>query len=197
MRLHGMDSPANRIQRRRLELGLTQAAACRLAGLPRATWSAVESGASAHPLPRTKVRIARALATTPTSIWRQQPPPLHLHDVEDPRWERAVHSVAQELREAGTVEQRRRFGEHLIGVLDCADPGAPRPRPDAAGWERLWRIGGELAGVPAPEPIAIVDGRLVEAGHPILAPPPEAGEITIRRSRADATRRGPRGRHER
>jgi DNA-binding XRE family transcriptional regulator len=187
-----MDSPGHRIQRRRRELGLTQAEACRLAELPRATWSAVESGASAHPLPRTKVRIARTLDTTPSSIWRQQPPPLHLHDVEDPRWERAVQGLARSLRESGSAEERRRFGERLLGVLDCTDAGAPHARSDAGRWERMWRIGGELAGVPVPEPIAIVDGRLVESAHPILVTPPESGEITVRRlsggSRTDGRR---------
>jgi transcriptional regulator with XRE-family HTH domain len=181
MPVHGMDGPGNRIQRRRHELGLTQAGASRLAGLAPATWSAVESGSISRPRPRTKVRIARALATTPSSIWRVQPPLLHLHDTDDPRWEHAVDRVAHSLWELGTPEQRRSFGEHLIEALDCADSGAPHQGPEAARWERLWRIGGELAGVPMPEPIAIVDGRLVETGNPVLASPPEAPEITARR----------------
>jgi DNA-binding XRE family transcriptional regulator len=184
-----MDSPGHRIQQRRRELGLTQAEACRLAELPRATWSAVESGASRRPLSRTKVRIARALRTTPSRIWRQQPPPLHLHDIEDPRWERAVQGLARSLRDSGSAEERRRFGERLIGVLDCTDAGVPHPRSDGGRWERLWRIGGELAGVPVPEPIAIVDGRLVESQHPILATPPDAGEIKVRRGPGRAGQR--------
>jgi lambda repressor-like predicted transcriptional regulator len=157
-----MERPADVIERLRAERGLTQAQACSLGGLPQATWSAAETGCSRNPRPRTKTRIARALGVTPSSIWPTRPRPLHLQDVEDPRWAAAVRRMAQRLDREGSFERRRRFGRHLVQVLDYADRGSCLPELDDGRWDEFWRLAGSLTLDPQSTAIAIVDGRLVE-----------------------------------
>lgn len=157
-----MESPAEVIERMRTERGLSQAQAGRLAGVPRSTWSAIESGRSSEPRPATKVRIARALCARPSSIWTRRPRTLHLHDVEDPRWEQAVSRLGSRLASKGTREERLSFGRRLVSVLDRADPGSPDPVSDSGRWQALWRLGASLSLERPQTPIAIVHGRLVE-----------------------------------
>jgi transcriptional regulator with XRE-family HTH domain len=157
-----MDSPANIIEGLRARQGLTQAEACRRAGLPRATWSNVESGGAANPRPQTKLRVARALGVTPSSIWRVRPRPLHLEDVEDPRWEAAVRAMAQRLDRDGSLQERQRFGRSLIAVLDRADPGSDGRDSGDERWEEFWRLANSLTFDPDRTPIAIINGKLVE-----------------------------------
>jgi transcriptional regulator with XRE-family HTH domain len=157
-----MDSPANIIEGLRARQGLTQAEACRRAGLPRATWSNVESGRAANPRPETKLRVARALGVTPGSIWRVRPRPLHLEDVEDPRWEAAVRAMAQRLDRDGSLQERQRFGRSLIAVLDRADPGSDGRDSSEERWEEFWRLANSLTFDPERTPIAIINGKLVE-----------------------------------
>ncbi|HMD56624.1 MAG TPA: helix-turn-helix transcriptional regulator [Solirubrobacteraceae bacterium] len=182
-----MERPSHVIEHLRTGRGLSQAEACKLAGVSRATWRTLESGASSHPRAATKVRVARALGVPPSRIWRQRPEPLHLDDVEDPRWETAVRGVAQRLTREGSREERRRFGEQLAAVLDRVDPGAEEEgQREEQRWQELWQLAGSLALEEHPLPIAIVDGRLVESQRygPITSTRPEA--IAIRRRRANA-----------
>jgi transcriptional regulator with XRE-family HTH domain len=157
-----MERPAEVIERLREERRLSQAEACARAGLARATWSRVESGSTANPHPATKIRIARALEVTPSSIWRIRPRPLHLDDVDDPRWEPATRAMARRLDRTGSLDERRRFGDRLIAVLDRADRGSTGERPDEARWDELWQLGNSLVFDPESTPITIVDGKLVE-----------------------------------
>jgi transcriptional regulator with XRE-family HTH domain len=157
-----MERPAEVIERLREERALTQAEACQRGGLARATWSRVESGSTVNPHPATKIRIARALEVTPSSIWRIRPRPLHLEDVDDPRWETATRAMARRLDEAGSFQERQRFGDRLIAVLDYADRGPTRARPDEGRWDELWQLGNSLVFDPQSTPIKIVDGKLVE-----------------------------------
>jgi transcriptional regulator with XRE-family HTH domain len=171
-----MERPADLIEQLRLERGLTQAEACTRGPLPPATWSMVEAGFTANPHPATKLRIARALGVPPSSIWRVQPRPLHVEDVEDPRWRRAVHAMARRLEHDGSPEERRRFGDRLIAVLDHADPCAADDR-----WEELWQLARSLVLDPERVPIEIVGGRLVERGLGEIAPASPRGPIAARR----------------
>jgi transcriptional regulator with XRE-family HTH domain len=183
---------AQAIEELRSELGMSRAEAARAAGVTPATWSAIESGATERPHPATKVRIARALGVPPSRIWRHRPAPLHLADVEDPRWERAVRSAAQRLAREGTPEERRRFGEQLAGVLDCVDPRGLSTR-----WDSLWEIAGSLVIDPQLSPIDLVDGRLVESAAYTAASGSRSGPLAARRGSLQA-RRGPsRGRSQR
>jgi transcriptional regulator with XRE-family HTH domain len=175
----GMERSAEIIKQLRLARGLTKAQACRLADLPQATWSGVESGSTSNPHSVTKVRIARALGVTPTSIWRQAPRPLHLEDVEDPRWEPAVRSLARRLAHAG-AEERQRFGKRLVAVLDCVDRGPRDAEPGHGRWDEFWQLGIALT-LNREAPITIVDGKLVE--H--FAPATRVAGIAATRS--DAT----------
>src|SRR5437660_198473 len=156
-----MDRPATVIERLRVARGLTQAEACRRAGLPRATWRDVESGRAGKPQPQTKARIARALGVRPSAIWIVGPRPLHLADVEDPRWKAAVRAMAQRLDRQGSLEERQRFGRRLIAVLDHADAGAHDPDADDR-WVEFWRLANSLSFDPDKTPITIINGKLVE-----------------------------------
>jgi transcriptional regulator with XRE-family HTH domain len=157
-----MGSPAEVIARLREARGLTQAEACARSGLARTTWNRVESGSTANPHPGTKIRIARALCVTPSSIWRLRPRPLHLQDVDDPRWEGAARTMARRLDRTGSLQERQRFGDRLITVLDYADKGLTGPGLDEACWDELWQLGNSLVFDPESTPITIVDGKLVE-----------------------------------
>ena len=157
-----MERPAEVIERMRRERGLSQEQAGRRAGIPRSTWSAIESGRSVEPLPATKARIARALDARPSAIWARRPRPLYLHDVEDPRWEQAVNHLGRRLAADGTRQERLSFGRQLVAVLDRADRGSPDPVSDSGRWDALWRLGAALTLDRPPAPIAIVSGRLVE-----------------------------------
>jgi transcriptional regulator with XRE-family HTH domain len=157
-----MDSPAKAIERLRLRHGLTRAEACRRAGLAPATWSSVESGSAANPKPRTKLRIARTLGVRPSSIWRIRPRPLHLDDVEDPRWRGAVRAMAQRLDRHGSLEERQHFGRRLIEVLDHADSGSEETDTDGGRWDEFWRLANSLTFDPDRAPITIINGKLVE-----------------------------------
>lgn len=183
-----MDRPANLIERLRAEAGLSKAQACRLAGVSRATWSTLESGATANPRRATKVRVARALGVPPSRIWHKRPRSLHLHDAEDPRWEPAVRAIAQALAREGSLIERRRFGEELAAVLDRLDDGSAAAD---ARWEGLWQIAGAFALGEHARPLAIVAGRLLESlpTGSITSTRPEA--IAIRRRRANSARPAP------
>jgi transcriptional regulator with XRE-family HTH domain len=157
-----MERPAEVIERLREGRALTQAEACARGGLARATWRRVESGSTVNPHPATKIRIARALDVTPSSIWRTRPRPLHLHDIDDPRWETATRAMARRLDRAGSLKERRRFGDRLITVLDHADRGSTGPGRDEGRWDELWQLGNSLVFDPESTPINIVDGKLVE-----------------------------------
>jgi transcriptional regulator with XRE-family HTH domain len=160
-----MESSAEVIRRLRLARGLSRAEACRVAGVSRATWSAVEAGASARPRPITNARIARALGVTPSGIWRLRPRPLHLEDVEDPRWRAAVLATAARLDREGTPSERRRLGERLITVLDQVDRGG-RDRDSYDGrWDKLWQVGIALTLNPGETPLAIA----VADGDPLAS----------------------------
>jgi transcriptional regulator with XRE-family HTH domain len=175
-----MERPAQLIHTLRTDRGLTQAQACRLAGVSRATWSTLESGATTNPRAATKVRVARALGVTPSRIWHARPLPLHLDEVEDPRWEGAVVSLARRLLREGSRQERRRFGEQLAAVSSTADRG---DAGDGRRWQQLWELAGALALDAHTLPIAIIDGRLVESEQYSLTTP------SVRRSPAARVRR--------
>ena len=174
-----MERPADVIEHLRLERGLTQAEACTRGELPPATWSMVESGFTANPHPATKLRIARALGVAPSSIWRIRPRPLHLEDVEDPRWGGAVRTMARRLEREGSPEQRRRLGDRLIAVLDHADAGSCEA--DGDRWAELWQLAHSLVLDPERVPIEIVDGRLIERGAGEVTPASRRAGIAVRR----------------
>jgi transcriptional regulator with XRE-family HTH domain len=157
----GMERPAEVIELLRLERGLTQAEACVRGQLPPATWSRVESGATTHPDSATKLRVARALGVSPSRIWPVRPRPLHIEDVEDPRWSGAVQRMGRRLEREGSVHERTRFADRLIAVLDQADSGAHCARGDDR-WQELWQLAASLVLEPKSAPIEIVGGRLVE-----------------------------------
>jgi transcriptional regulator with XRE-family HTH domain len=175
----GMERPAEVIEQLRLERGLTQAEACTRGELPPATWSMVESGFTANPHPATKLRIARALGVAPSSIWRIRPRPLHLEDIEDPRWRGAVRTMARRLEREGSPEQRRLLGDRLIAVLDHADAGSCDAEGDR--WGELWELAHSLVLDPERAPIEIVDGRLVERGVDEVMPASRGVRIAARR----------------
>jgi transcriptional regulator with XRE-family HTH domain len=162
MRSIAMERPGEVIEMLRIERGLTRAEACALCGLPRASWSKIESGITTNPSAGTKARIARTLGVTPSRIWSLRPAPLHLDDVEDPRWRSAVRTMAQRLDREGSLDERQHFGRRLIAVLDYADRGAGDYAPDDGPWDELWRLGNSLTFDPENTPIAIIDGKLVE-----------------------------------
>jgi transcriptional regulator with XRE-family HTH domain len=178
-----MERPGQAIEGLRTEWGLTQAQACATAGVPRATWSKVESGLTANPQPDTKVRIARALDVRPSRIWPPRPRPLHLEDFDDPRWEQAVRALGQRLDRDGSLQERRRFGRRLIAVLDHADPGSPDPDGEDGRWEEFWRLGNSLMFDPQEAPIALVNGRLVERELDSFTPATRVRVIAAARSR--------------
>ncbi|HEV7584621.1 MAG TPA: helix-turn-helix transcriptional regulator [Solirubrobacteraceae bacterium] len=173
-----MDCPAEVIEHLRLERGLTQAEACMRGQLAPATWSMVESGFTANPHPATKLRIARALDISPSGIWPIRPRPLHLEDVEDPRWRSAVRTMARRLERDGSPQERRRFGDRLIAALDYADPG----NGDGDHWEELWQLARSLVLDPEKVPIELVDGRLVERALGDVIPAAPGGIAARRRS---------------
>jgi transcriptional regulator with XRE-family HTH domain len=181
-----MERPAEVIERLREARGLTQAEACLRGGLARATWSRVESGSTANPHPATKIRIARALEVTPSSIWRIRPWPLHLEDIDDPRWEAATRAMARRLDRAGSLEERKRFGDRLVAVLDYADQGSTGARPDEGRWDELWQLGSSLVFDPASTPITIVEGRLVERDLDGFTPATRIRVIAAKRRRVRA-----------
>jgi transcriptional regulator with XRE-family HTH domain len=178
-----MECPAEVMERLRVERGLSQADACALSGLPQATWRNVESGVTANPQPETRIRIARALGVTPSTIWRPRPRPLHLEDVDDPRWEAAVRRMAQRLDRDGSLEERQRFGRRLIAVLDYADPGSREAGMDETRWEELWRLGNSLSFDPEKTPIAIINGKLVERDLDCFTPATRMRVIAAKRNR--------------
>jgi transcriptional regulator with XRE-family HTH domain len=155
-----MERPAEVIAWLREARGLTQAEACARGGLARETWRGVESGSTANPRAATKIRIARALDVRPSSIWRLRPRPLHLHAVDDPRWKTAARTIALRLDQTGSFEERQRFGDRLIAVLDHADQGSTGL--DEGRWDELWKLGNSLLFDPDGTPITIVGGKLVE-----------------------------------
>jgi transcriptional regulator with XRE-family HTH domain len=178
-----MERPAEVMERLRLERRLTQADACTLSGLPRATWRKIESGVTANPQPETRIRIARALAVTPSAIWPARPRPLHLEDVDDPRWDAAVRRMAQRLDRDGSLKERQHFGRRLIAVLDYADPGSREAGPDGGRWEEFWRLGNSLLFDPENTPIAIINGKLVERDLDCFTPATRIRVIAAKRSR--------------
>jgi transcriptional regulator with XRE-family HTH domain len=157
-----MEGPAEVIARLREARRLTEAEACVRGGLARSTWRAVESGATANPRGATKIRIARALGVRPSSIWSPRPRPLHLSDIDDPRWEGATRAMGRRLDRTGSLQERQCFGDRLIAVLDYADQGSTGPGPDDGRWDELWQLANSLVFDPDSTPIAIVDGKLVE-----------------------------------
>jgi transcriptional regulator with XRE-family HTH domain len=178
-----MERPGHLIQRLRVARGLSQAEAGRRGGVPRTTWSTVESGDSANPHPDTKLRIARALDVRPSSIWPPRPRPLHLEEVDDPRWGPAVRAMAQRLDLSGSLVERQRFARRLVAVLDCVDSGASGPGRDGARWDELWQLANSLMFDPDRTPIAIVDGKLVERELDGFTPATRVRVIATRRRR--------------
>jgi transcriptional regulator with XRE-family HTH domain len=181
-----MERPAEAIERLRLERGLTQAQAGRRGEVAQATWSAVESGVTSRPHPDTKRRIARALCVTPSTIWRPRPKPLHLDDVEDPRWESAVRRMARRLDRDGSPQERQSFGRRLIAVLDYADPGSSDPAREEDRWEEFWRLANALLFDAPKAPITIIDGRLVERELATFVPDAQVRVVAARRERMRA-----------
>jgi transcriptional regulator with XRE-family HTH domain len=181
-----MERPAQVIERLRKERRLSQAGACARGGLARATWSRVESGSTANPHPATKIRIARALEVTPSSIWRIRPRPLHLEDVDDPRWEPATRAMARRLDRTGSLDERQRFGDRLIAVLDYADRGSTGEGPRDARWDELWQLGNSLVFDPESTPITIVDGKLVERDLDDFTPATRIRVIAAKRRAKEA-----------
>jgi transcriptional regulator with XRE-family HTH domain len=157
-----MQRPVEVIARLRKARRLSQAEACARGGLARSTWRAVESGSTANPRGATKIRIARALGVRPSSIWGLREWSLHLADVDDPRWEAATRAMGRRLDRTGSLQERRRFGDRLIAVLDYADRGSTGPGAHDGRWDELWQLGSALVFDPGSTPIAIVDGKLVE-----------------------------------
>ena len=186
MRAMVVERPAQKISRLRRDRGLSRADACRLAEVPATTWRAIESGTTERPHAGTKVRIARALGVTPSRIWSQRPAPLHLEDVEDPRWEGAVRDLAKRLTDHGTVDERRRFGEQLAAALDRIDPGTSREPIVPARFDELWEIAGAFALGTNAAPITILDGRLVESDRHTLTGAKRSPEVLARRIRRGA-----------
>jgi transcriptional regulator with XRE-family HTH domain len=184
-----MERPAEVIERLRKARGLTQADACVRAGVAHATWSRVETGSTAKPHPATKIRIARALDATPSSIWRIRPRPLHLEDTDDPRWEGATRAMARRLDRAGSLEERQRFGDRLVAVLDYADQGSTGGRADEGRWDELWQLGSSLVADPESTPIAVIDGRLVERELDGFTPATRIRVIAAKPRRLPARRR--------
>lgn len=178
-----MARPSEVMERLRLERALTQADACALSGLPRATWRKIESGVTANPQPETRIRIARVLGVTPSTIWPLRPRPLHLEDVDDPRWDAAVRRMAQRLDRDGSLEERQRFGRRLIAVLDYADTGSGAPEFDESRWEEFWRLGNSLLFDPEKTPISIINGKLVERDLDYLTAATRIRVIAAKRSR--------------
>ena len=181
-----MEDPAEVIQRLRLERGLTQAEAGRRGPVARATWSMVESGATARPRPDTRRRVARALCVTPSAIWRSRPKPLHLHDVEDPRWGTAVRRMARRLDREGSPRERQSFASQLIAVLDQADTGSSDRSREQTRWDELWQLADRLLFDAPTAPIAIVDGRLVEHELESFVPDAQLRVIAAKRRRGHA-----------
>jgi transcriptional regulator with XRE-family HTH domain len=188
-----MKRSADVIQRLRVERGLTRAQACALGGLSQATWGKVESGCTANPRPDSKRKIARALGVSPSRIWPPRPEPLHLDDVDDPRWETAVRAMAQRLDREGSFEERQAFGRRLVVVLDYADTGSSDSERDLDRWEEFWRLGDSLMFDPQNPPIAIINGKLVERDLDCLTPTTRGRVVAAasRRSREDLHSRQP------
>jgi transcriptional regulator with XRE-family HTH domain len=176
-----MERPAQIIEELRIRNGLTQAGACSRGGVPRATWSMVESGCTEHPRPATKLRIARALDVAPGRIWPVRPVALHLHDVEDPRWAGAVRSMARRLELGGSRQEREQFGDRLVSVLDQVDGD----EADGGRWQEFWEIAGSLLLGRRSDPIAIVDGKLLEPDLGRFARAPRISRIRSRRRSND------------
>ena len=178
-----MECPPEAIERLRLERGVTQAEAGRRGEIAPATWSAVESGVTTRPRPDTKRRIARALCVTPSTLWRPRPKPLHLHDVEDPRWETTVRRMALRLDRYGSPQERQSFGRRLIAVLDCADAGSTDPCGEDDRWGEFWQLANSLLFDLPKSPITIVDGMLVERELESFVPDAQLRVIAARRRR--------------
>jgi transcriptional regulator with XRE-family HTH domain len=181
-----MRRPVEVIARLREARRLTRAEACARGGLARSTWRAIESGSTANPRGATKIRIARALGVRPTSIWGLRPRPLHLADVDDPRWEAATRAMGRRLDRTGSLQERQRFGDRLIAVLDYADRGSTGPGPDDGRWDELWQLGSALVFDPESTPIAIVDGKLVERELDGFTPATRIRVIAAKRRRPRA-----------
>jgi transcriptional regulator with XRE-family HTH domain len=189
-----MERPADIIQRLRTDRGLSKAQACGIARVSRSTWSAVEAGSRARPRPATRIRIARALGVPPSSSWSSRPRPLHLDDVDDPRWEPAVRRMAERLDREGTSEERQRFGARLLEVLDCLGPRSREGASEASAWPDLRAIGSGLTTRRPSPPIAIVGGKLVEREPFKFTRAPGGGVISAGRRGADVKAPDARGR---
>ncbi|HEY4427106.1 MAG TPA: hypothetical protein VGN08_02775 [Solirubrobacteraceae bacterium] len=78
--------------------------------------------------------------------------------------------MAQRLDRQAPLEERRRFGRHLIAVLDHADPGAHQVDAGSDRWDELWRLANSLTIDPENTPIALINGKLVERELDTLTP---------------------------
>jgi transcriptional regulator with XRE-family HTH domain len=185
MRSIGMERPAAVIEQLRAARGFTQAEACERGGLPPATWSMVESGFTSNPHPATKLRIARALGVTPSSIWPLRPRQLHLEDVEDGRWKTGVRVMGRRLDREGSLQERRRFASRLVAVLDHADPGTGDWDAEEGQWQEFWQLAASLLSDHEKEPIAIVDGKLVERDLQSFTPGAPVRMVSARRRTGD------------
>jgi hypothetical protein len=119
----------------------------------------------------------------PSSIWRVRPRPLHLDDVEDPRWRGAVRAMAQRLDRYGSPEERQRFGKRLITVLDHADSGCDETDIDGGRWDEFWRLANSLTFDPDRAPITIINGKLVERDLDHFTSPTRVRVAAARRRR--------------
>jgi hypothetical protein len=94
--------------------------------------------------------------------------------------------MARRLDRTGSLEERRRFGDRLITVLDHADRGSTGPGGDERRWEALWQLGKSLVFDPESAPIAIVDGKLVERELDGFTPAARIRVIAAKRHRTRA-----------
>jgi hypothetical protein len=90
------------------------------------------------------------------------------------------------LDRTGSLQERQRFGDRLIAVLDYVDRGSTGPGPDDGRWAELWQLGSALVFDPESTPIAIVDGKLVERELDGFTPATRIRVIAAKRRRARA-----------
>jgi transcriptional regulator with XRE-family HTH domain len=173
-----MEPPAEAIERRRLDRGLTQAQACVLAGVPRATWSTIESGITANPHPDTKLRIAHALGCEVSAVW--SPRGRHLLRLAP------LLAEAREVERDGTPEERQRFGKRLCAVLARVDPELHRTGVGDPRYDEAWKLALSLARDVEKPPITVTGGQTVGRETDDLTPTTKARVVAAKRRRVQA-----------
>jgi hypothetical protein len=78
--------------------------------------------------------------------------------------------MAKRLDRQGSLQERQRFGQRLIAVLDHADPGTDVPDPHHDRFEEFWLLASSLTFDPDFSPITIINGKLVEREPDTLTP---------------------------